>query len=90
MIIVSNYQRNKRVDKDIPVLLYHNFVTTVPESDEDNFNYIKTPQSFEENIKVFLENGYTVISIKDLDDVDKGKIELPEKPIIITLDDGLL
>ena len=43
-----------------------------------NFNYINTPQSFEENIKVFLENGYTVISIKDLDDADKGKIELPK------------
>ena len=37
---------------------------------------------------MFLENGYTVISIKDLDDADKGKIELPEKPIIITFDDG--
>ena len=37
---------------------------------------------------MFLENGYTVISIRDLDDADKGKIELPEKPIIITFDDG--
>ena len=69
-------------------MLYHNFVTTVPDSDPDNFNYINTPESFEENIKTFLENGYTILSIKDLADADSGKTELPPKPILITFDDG--
>ena len=69
-------------------VLYHNFVDKVPESDLDNFNYINTPQSFEENIKVLLENGYTVISMNDLNDVLEGKRELPPKPIIIHFDDG--
>ena len=87
-IVVKNHNQNKRADVKIPVLLYHNFVTTVPETDPDNFNYINTPESFEENIKVFLENGYTIISIKDLDNAYKGKAELPEKPLIITFDDG--
>ena len=41
----------KRADVKVPILLYHNFVRTVPESDPDNFNYINTPESFEENIK---------------------------------------
>ncbi len=52
------------------------------------FNYINTPQSFEENIKTFLENGYTIISMQDLAEYDSGKAELPNKPIIITFDDG--
>lgn len=63
------YRNNKRIDVKIPVLLYHNFVTTVPDNDPDNFNYINTPESFEENIKVLLENGYTIISMQELNDV---------------------
>ena len=54
----NKYRNNKRIDVKVPVLLYHNFVTAVPDNDPDNFNYINTPESFEENIKVLLENGY--------------------------------
>ncbi len=84
----KQYKYSKRPDIKVPILLYHNFVTTVPDNDPDNFNYINTPESFEENIKTLLENGYKVISMKDLEDANKGKTILPDKPIIITLDDG--
>ena len=87
-IIFRQKKENKRADVRIPILLYHNFVTTVPDSDPDNFNYINTPQSFEENIKTFLENGYTIISMKELALAENGKMELPSKPIVITFDDG--
>ena len=68
--IFNRYKYSKRADIKVPVLLYHNFVTEVPDSDPDNFNYINTPESFEENIKIFLENGYTIISMKELADAD--------------------
>lgn len=68
--IFNRYKYSKRADIKVPVLLYHNFVTEVPDSDPDNFNYINTPESFEENIKTFLENGYTIISMKELADAD--------------------
>ena len=84
----THSKHNKRADVKIPVLLYHNFVEAVPEADPDNFNYINTPEGFEENVKTFLENGYTIISMKDLNDAYNGKKKLPSKPIIITLDDG--
>ena len=87
-IVMKQNKDSKRTNAKIPVLLYHNFVTTVPDSDPDNFNYINTPESFEENIKTFLENGYTVISMKELALADEGKIDLPEKPIVITFEDG--
>ena len=87
-IAIKVKRDNKRADVNIPILLYHNFVTTVPDSDPDNFNYINTPESFEENIKTFLENGYTIISMKELALADSGKTELPNKPIVITFDDG--
>lgn len=84
----NQYKHNKRADVKIPILLYHNFVTTIPDSDPDNFNYINTPESFEENVKTLLENGYTIISMKDLSNAYSGKTSLPDKPIIITFDDG--
>ena len=86
--IFDCYKYSRRADIKIPILLYHNFVTEVPNSDQDDFKYINTPESFKENIKTFLDNGYTIISIKELADADKGKTELPNKPIIITFDDG--
>ena len=88
LAILPKTQKSKNADIKIPILLYHDFVTTVPDSDPDNFNYINTPQSFEENIKVLLENGYTFISFKELNDANNGKIELPEKPILVSMDDG--
>lgn len=88
VVIFKRYQNSKRVDVKIPILLYHDFVTTVPDNDPDNFNYINTPQSFEENIKALLEDGYTFISMEELNDAYNGKIELPTKPILINMDDG--
>lgn len=79
---------SKKEDIKIPILLYHNFVTVVPELEPDDYNYINTPESFEENMKVIIQNGYTPISIKELYDAYNGKIVLPEKPILITFDDG--
>ena len=88
LLIISKYFHNEKDDIKVPILLYHNFVTVIPETDPDNYNYINTPESFEENIKVIIENGYTPISIKELYDAYNGKIELPTKPILITFDDG--
>ena len=82
------YDYYKKADVKIPILLYHNFVTTVPDTDPDNFNYINTPESFEENVKTLIKNGYTIISMKDLSDANNSKIDLPKKPIILTFDDG--
>lgn len=87
-VFFNKYRNNKRIDVKVPVLLYHNFVTTVLDNDPDNFNYINTPESFEENIKVLLENGYTIISMQELNDAYDLKTELPSKPILITFDDG--
>ena len=88
LVILPKTKKSKNANVKIPILLYHDFVTTVPDSDPDNFNYINTPQSYEENIKVLLENGYTFISFQELDDANNGKISLPEKPILVTFDDG--
>ena len=38
--------------------------------------------------KEYDRNGYTFLSMKELYDANNGKIELPAKPILITMDDG--
>ena len=78
----------KRSDITIPILLYHDFVETVPLEDPDNFNYINTKESFEENIQTLLKEGYTFISFQELNDAYNKKIELPSKPTLLTFDDG--
>lgn len=88
LFIYKKYQTNQRSNVKIPILLYHNFVPTVPDIDPDNFNYINIPQSFEENIKTFIENGYTIMSMCELNDALNGKTVLPSKPILINFDDG--
>ena len=88
LVILPKTKKSKNANVKIPILLYHDFVTTVPDSDPDNFNYINTPQSYEENIKALLEDGYTFISFQELNDANNGKISLPEKPILVTFDDG--
>ena len=88
LAILPKTKKSNNANVKIPILLYHDFVATVPDSDPDNFNYINTPQSFEENIKVLLENGYTFISFQELNTAINGKMSLPEKPILINFDDG--
>ena len=73
LIILPKTKKNKNANVKVPILLYHDFVTTVPDNDPDNFSYINTPHSFEENIKVLLENGYTFISFQELNDANNGK-----------------
>lgn len=80
--------KNEITNVKIPILLYHDFVTILPADDPDGYNYINTPKSFEENITYLLEKGYTFISIEELNDAIDKKIKLPEKPILISLDDG--
>lgn len=69
--------------KEVPILVYHNFNPTVPGS------MSITPERFESQLKWIKENGYTVIPLQNLVSYLQGKnITLPEKPVVITADDG--
>ena len=65
----------------IPILAYHMV------SDEDN-HYSISIADFEEQMKYLKEEGYAPISLLEFAKAKKGKFNLPEKPIIITFDDG--
>lgn len=68
----------------IPVLNYHQINDT-----EKNALTVNTEQ-FEAQMKYLAENGYTTITPADMLDAWENGTQLPEKPIIITFDDGYL
>lgn len=78
---------DKRAEQIIPVLMYHNISEDYPKGAEGaNIS----PELFREHMEAILEDGYTPIFVKDYyESVESGK-KLPEKPIVITFDDGYL
>lgn len=65
----------------VPVVMYHSV-------DYSADQYTITPQTFEKHLQAIKENGFTPISLQELVDyVDKDR-NLPEKPMVITFDDG--
>lgn len=64
--------------------MYHH---VVEEGKEVNKITITTKR-FEEDMEYLKTKGYTSISFKELIDYDEGKGNFPDKPVIITFDDG--
>lgn len=52
--------------------------------------YVISPEDFEKDLIYFIENGYTTINMQDLIDFVYNNKKLPDKPIMITFDDGYL
>jgi len=65
----------------VPILAYHQV------SPADDI-YSVTAAQFEEQMHYLREQGYTAISLAELLDSYEGRAVLPDKPIIITFDDG--
>lgn len=74
----------KKMTVDVPILMYHSILR----STNTHGNYIISEAAFEKDLKFLKENGYTTIVMQDLIDfVEKGT-PLPEKPVVLTFDDG--
>ncbi|MBI2069222.1 MAG: polysaccharide deacetylase family protein [Elusimicrobia bacterium] len=69
--------------KGIPVLMYHRMGEPPPESRQKAL-WISA-RRFEEQLDILLKNGYRAINFADM---EAGRI--PEKPVVITFDDGYL
>ena len=78
---VGAYQMHKHAN-GVPVLNYHQ----INDRDENSLT-IRTDQ-FEAEIKYLADNGYHTITPAELLAAWDGERALPEKPVIITFDDG--
>jgi peptidoglycan/xylan/chitin deacetylase (PgdA/CDA1 family) len=73
--------------KFVPVLMYHSFAEKLS---MESKNSTVTTALFEDQLKALLKNGYTPVTFYDLHMFLEGKGRLPEKPVILTADDGYL
>lgn len=68
----------------VPILMYHHF-TTIPE--EENGNCISV-EAFREQMNALYDAGYQSVSFSDCIQYVYQGVLLPEKPILLTADDG--
>lgn len=70
----------------VPIIMYHSI-----SADESRLGeYVVSPQLFEEDIIYLKQQGYEAITVNELILHLRCGSELPDKPVIITLDDGHL
>lgn len=67
----------------VPIVMYHHLT----EDEQDGFVSVKR---FEEDLKAYQQAGYNTIHYQDLINYVYDDIPLPEKPLLITFDDGYL
>lgn len=70
----------------VPILMYHSVYNDAKRLSD----YIVTPELFRQDMQYIKDKGYTTIFISDLIAYVKEDRPLPQKPIVITLDDGYL
>lgn len=72
-------------DRGVIILEYHMINDN---TDGDEKKYSVTPAEFREQLAYLKANGYETISMRDFMLAKKGRLTLPEKPIVLTFDDG--
>jgi len=72
----------------VPILLYHYVEYVQDKKDTMRQSLNIPPNIFEQQVKTLSDAGYTCMTAKELGEVLDGKMQLPEKPILLTFDDG--
>jgi len=71
----------------VPVLCYHHVAE--PEGDDPGGLFV-SPQLFNDQLGLLRKGGYSPVSLDQLYDHVTSGLELPEKPVAVTFDDGYL
>lgn len=69
---------------EVPIIMYHSILKDPSRSNK----YTVTPTVLEEDLKYIKDKGYTTVTITDLISYVYDNKPLPEKPIVLTFDDG--
>ena len=86
-VLEQKLQTGKILSEDgLPVLMYHFFYDKTKDSGKDG-NWIEI-SDFEEQMKYLSENDFYFPTWEQVENYIDGKQELPEKSIVITVDDG--
>lgn len=68
----------------LPIVMYHH----ISKNPETWGPYVVSESEFEADLRRLRDRGYETVSVQNLLDWEAGRFEMPEKPCMITLDDG--
>lgn len=77
---------DKNAEYDLPIIMYHHILKEKSKLGK----FIISPDEFEADLKYLKENGYQTITAEALIRYKEEGEALPEKPVMITFDDGHL
>lgn len=72
----------------VPILMYHYVEYVKDKKDTIRQSLNINPNIFDNQVKTLKNAGYAFITASDLADTLDGKIKLPDKPVMLTFDDG--
>lgn len=69
---------------ELPIVMYHSLL----KDPEKQGKYVISPKLFERDLKYIKQKGYTPVFMKDVIAYVEDGDDLPEKPIVLSFDDG--
>ena len=70
----------------MPILMYHSILKDPQRAGM----HVLSPDTLEQDLRYLKDHGYTTVSIQQLIDAVYQDAPLPEKPVVLTFDDGYL
>lgn len=84
VVLCSPLESSIGTEKKVPIIMYHNVLNRKSLLGK----FVITPDEFEQDLAYLKEHGYETVVMSDLTAfVNEGK-SLPQKPIVLTFDDG--
>lgn len=68
----------------LPIIMYHGIL----DKESDKGTYVISKDEFESDLQYLQQQGYTTVVVQDLIDYVEKRTPLPDKPIMLTFDDG--
>lgn len=86
---IKNTETQNKCDNEaspiaLPVIMYHSVEKIVKKKNK----FVISAKTFESDLEYLKNNGFTTIFVEDLINFVNNGAKLPEKPIILTFDDG--
>lgn len=78
----ATVERKNNDERTLVCVMYHNILKS------RNGKYIVSPKQFEDDLAAYRDAGFTTVFPSEIADFVYGDGELPEKPLLITFDDG--
>ena len=68
----------------LPIVMYHHIAESLSQWND----YVISPEEFASDLRWLRAHGYETVSVSELLAWEKGEFSMPEKPCMITFDDG--